>query len=271
MGQRKIHVQAHRGACSEFAENTLPAFRRAVELGVDSIELDVQLTDDGDVVVFHDFEITPEWCRDNLGNPIRTSRPLWEVKTRDLQSLEIRVDRRLANKRALIDLEKKIPTLKQVFEGVRGWDSEFVRKTILDIEIKRQDLIEKKAPSAKEMASRVVSEIKQYWNVEQSVIRSFDFSVLDEARQIAPEISRAVLTYQSKLPLIEIYQRFRPTIWAPHFKDLTPDNVQQARELGLEVIPYTVNAVRDFEAMVALGVTGLTTDDPTLLLQFLRH
>lgn len=271
MGQRKIHVQAHRGACSEFAENTLPAFHRAVELKVDSIELDVHLTADEDIVVFHDFEITPEWCRDKLGNPVKTSLPVWEMKSKELQSLEIRVDRRLANKRSLSPQETKIPTLNEVFESVKKWDQEFQHQTILDIEIKREDLIEKKAPSAEKMVSRVVSLLKEEWSLKKSVIRSFDLSVLDELRRQAPEIPLALLTYQSNIPVIEFYQRLQPQIWAPHYKDLTAANIQQALELGVEVIPYTVNTVREFESLISLGVSGLTTDDPTLLLQFLKQ
>lgn len=271
MGQRKIHVQAHRGVCSEYAENTLPAFRRAVELKVDSIELDVQLTRDGQIVVYHDFEVTPEWCRDKLGNPVSSSLPVWEMTMKELQSLEIRVDRRLANKRNLSELEKKIPSLKQVFDSIKGWDKEFLHSSILDIEIKREDLIEKKAPSAKEVVSQVLREIKEGWGLNQIQLRSFDFSILDEVRQQTSEIPIGVLTYQSQLSFLEIYQRFQPKVWAPHYQDLSEAKVQQALELGVEVLPYTVNTVRDFTDLISMGVSGFTTDDPTLLIQFLKQ
>ncbi len=270
VGQRKIHVQAHRGACSEFAENTLPAFRRAVELNVDSIELDVQLTRDGRVAVYHDFEITPEWCRDKLGNPVAASLPLWEMDLESLQSLEIRVDRRLANKRPLSEAEKKIPSLAEVFQAIKKWDSEFSTSTLMDIEIKREDLIEKKAPSARVMVSQVISEIREHWDMKKTRIRSFDFSVLDEVRNQVPELPLAVLTYQSRVSISEIYQRFKPEVWAPHYRDLSLEKMAQAKDVGMSVIPYTVNTLMDFKEMIQMGVAGLTTDDPTLLIQFLK-
>jgi glycerophosphoryl diester phosphodiesterase len=190
---------------------------------------------------------------------------------KELQSLEIRVDRRLANKRNLTELEKKIPSLRKVFDSVKNWNQEFSYSPILDIEIKREDLIEKKAPSAKEVVAQVVREIKEGWILNQTRLRSFDFSVLDEVRQHAPEIPIAVLTYRSQLSFLEIYQRFQPKVWAPHYEDLSEAKVQQARELGVEVIPYTVNAVRDFSDLIRMGVSGFTTDDPTLLIQFLNQ
>lgn len=271
MGTRKIHVQAHRGACSEFAENTLPAFQRAVELNVDSIELDVQLTRDEKIVVFHDFEITPEWCRDKLGNPVKTSLPVWELDLNEIRELEIRIDRRLANKRTLVDAEKKIPSLREVFRATKKWGPTYGATPILDIEIKRQDLIEKRAPNPELMVNRVINEIRENWDPQKSVLRSFDFAVLEEIKRQAPEIPVAVLTYQSPISVREIYQKFQPKIWAPFYKDLSSENVMSARELGMEVIPYTVNTVQDFQTLIALGVSGLTTDDPTLLLQFLNQ
>jgi len=271
MGTRKIHVQAHRGACSEFAENTLPAFQRAVELRVDSIELDVQLTRDERVVVFHDFEVTPEWCRDSLGNPIPASLPIWELESREIQEFETRIDRRLANKRALSEDERKIPTLRQLFKALKKWEATYGQLPLIDIEIKRQDLIEKKAPSAKTMVEKVVFEIKEYWDPNKTVIRSFDFSVLDEVKKQAPDISIGVLTYQAPISIVEIHQKLKPKLWAPYYKDLSTEDVKQALTLGLEVIPYTVNTVQEFQRLIALGVTGLTTDDPTLLIQFLNQ
>ncbi len=271
MGERKIHVQAHRGACSEYVENTLPAFQRAVELKVDSIELDVHLTQDGEVVVFHDFEITPEWCRDKLGNPVKTSLPIWELSLQEIKELETRVDRRLANKRTLADVEKKIPTLRDVFQAVKNWGGEYGSSPTLDIEIKHQDLIEKKAPSVEFMVQQVVAEIRKNWDVKKTVLRSFDFSVLEEVKRQAPEIPIAVLTYQRQISVSEICQKFQPKIWAPFYKDLSLENVFEARTKEIEVIPYTINTVQGFQEMIALGVTGLTTDYPTLLLQFLNQ
>lgn len=271
MVPRKIHVQAHRGACSEFAENTLPAFYRAVELKVDSIELDVHLTRDEKVIVYHDFEITPEWCRDRLGNPVPASLPIWELELKEVRDLETRVDRRLANKRSLSAEEKKISTLREVFKSIKKWSSAAQFTPILDIEIKRQDLIEKKAPSAKLMVEKVVLEIMEFWTPQNSVVRSFDFAVLEEMNKNAPQIPIGVLTHQTQISVVEIHDRFRPKLWAPYHKDISLETVKRAKELGMQVIPYTVNTVQEFRELIALGVTGLTTDDPTLLIQFLNQ
>lgn len=271
MGEKNIHVQAHRGACSEYVENTLPAFQRAIELRADSIELDVHLTRDEVVVVYHDDEITPEWCRDKLGNPVPFSVPIWEMGLQSLRDLRTRLDRRLLIKRALLEDEKKIPTLEEVFRATRAWSSDFKHPIVLDIEIKRQNLIEKKAPSPELMVKQVLAEIRRNWEVEHTVIRSFDFSVLDEVKRQASELPIAVLTYEMETPFKEIYDRFQPKIWAPYYQNISAGDIAAARSMEVEVIPYTVNTLQGFEKMIAEGVTGLTTDNPKLLLQFLNR
>ena len=271
MGEKNIHVQAHRGACSEYVENTLPAFQRAVELRVDSIELDVHLTRDGVVVVYHDDEITPEWCRDKLGNPVPFSLPIWEMRLQEIRELRTRIDRRLLTKRTLLEDEKKIPTLEDVFKLVRKWSSEFNHSIILDIEIKRQNLIEKKPPSSEFMVRQVLAELRRNWKAEQTVIRSFDFSVLDEVKRQSTDLPIAVLTFEMETTFEEIYHLFQPKIWAPYYQNISSGDIAGARALRAEVIPYTVNTLQGYENMIAGGVTGLTTDNPKLLLQYLNR
>ncbi|MFM8312957.1 MAG: glycerophosphodiester phosphodiesterase, partial [Deltaproteobacteria bacterium] len=84
------------------------------------------------------------------------------------------------------------------------------------------------------------------------------------------ELPLAVLTYQSRVSISEIYQRFKPEVWAPHYRDLSLEKMAQANDVGMAVIPYTVNTLMDFKEMIQMGVAGLTTDDPTLLIQFLK-
>ncbi len=271
MGEKKIHVQAHRGACSEFVENTLPSFERAVQLKVDSIELDVQLTKDAEVVVFHDFDITPEWCRDNLGNPLASSMPIWKINLAEIQELEIRIDRRLTHKRELLDLEKKIPTLREVFLKMKQWNQNSLHPIGLDIEIKRKEFNDPEAPSVEIIVQKVIAEINQYWDVGNAVVRSFDFSVLEEMKRQAPQIPIAVLTYQTEIPYLEICQKFHPKILAPFFKSISTNEISEVRAAGVEVWPYTVNTVQEFERMISAGVSGLTTDNPKGLIEFLNQ
>ena len=271
MGEKRIHIQAHRGACSEFVENTLPAFQRDIELKVDSIELDVHLSKEGEVVVYHDFELTPEWCRDKLGNPLNRSTPVWEMELAEIQALEIRVDRRLASQRELLPLEKRIPSLKEVCTDIKKNVLSKSHPVILDIEIKRHELIEKKPPSAGKMVHHVLKEIQNSWDISRTVLRSFDFEVLKEVQRQAPEIPIAVLTYQAEMSVKGICELFRPKILAPFYLNISAEEISLANSMGVEVIPYTVNTVQDFEQMIALGVSGLTTDNPKLLVEYLNR
>ena len=158
-------VFGHRGAMGHAPENTFASFERAIELGVDAIELDVHLTADGEVVVIHDAELH----RTTDGDGLVGQKTLAELKTLDAG---VRFAPEFAGQR--------IPTLGEVLAWARG-------KCVLDVEIKGgpwpYDGIE----------ARVVDLIRRHEMVDQTIVISFHHPIVARVKALAPEIATGTL------------------------------------------------------------------------------
>jgi glycerophosphoryl diester phosphodiesterase len=117
----------------------------------------------------------------------------------------------------------------------------------------------------------VLDKIRQ-WRLEARVsILSFDFRVLRITRKLAPEIRLSALTETRVRDFIVIAsEAANAETIAPEFHRLTQEKVQAAHDAALEVVPWTVNTPRDWDAMIAAGVDGIITDDPASLIAYLE-
>jgi glycerophosphoryl diester phosphodiesterase len=243
-----IHIQAHRGACAEYAENSLPAFQRAFELGVDSVELDIQLTRDQRIVAFHDEGFSPRRSGGFAGK-------ISAFTLAQVQAVDFLDSRRLKVPNSLSKEERKIPTLEDVFQLAKKFSS------VLDIEIKG---------SQKEIPNLLLESIYKHWTVEKTVIRSFHFKTLSRLRKLDDKISLAFLTVSGVKRLHKISDEIHPVIWAPKFSSLSKKMVLKIHAAGLKVIPWTVNKPSDWDRLIKMGVDGITTDDPARLQKHLK-
>lgn len=269
MPPKNIHVQAHRGASSELLENTLPAFERAMEVGADSIELDVHLTKDGEVIVYHDFELTPLYCRDNKGNAIASTILIHSLTLQELMQFDCMNAQRLRVSNHLGISERRIPTLGQVMELFSKSKDPRANQMVIDIEIKRDPRHPEWSASPGTLVAKVVDLVKHKGFLKKSRVRSFDFSILTEMRKQAPEIEIAMLTEGKLEPHLSEFHRLSPKIWAPYFGALTASEIRTVQLAKAWVIPYTVNQPKDWQAMLDLGVDGMTTDNPRGLREYL--
>lgn len=242
----RIHLQAHRGACQEFMENTIPAFERAVQLGADSIELDVQLTADQVPVVFHDYAVEErgdkQWVR--------------SVFLSNLQAKKVFLRRKLVGRTEPRPDETTIATLAQVFQNPKLQNS----GVVLDVEIKRDPNYPEWSFFPEVLAKQVIKCVRANWNPARLVIRSFDPEVLAEVKRTAPDIKLGLIWDMDHWSPEEV-DAIKPAILAPHFSDLTEENIAEAKSWGVKIIPYTVNKPAEWERLSKLGVDGITTDN----------
>lgn len=229
--KNRIHVQAHRGAKKEAGENNIPSIQCAAQMGVDSIEIDVQLTRDGYPILVHDFFLN--------------GKLISEIDRNELSPF---------------------PLLEAVFHSFNPDTRSKIQW--LDIEIKREKS-HPKSPSIEELVDRVLHVTKTHWNFEKVAFRSFDWDVLYSIREREPEcrviplLEKGTKDFSAALKM--------KTLWvAPCFSDLTPTYVSQAHAKKIKVMPYTVNDPADWKKLVDWGIDGVTTDDPRNLLNFLE-
>ncbi|MFQ5341913.1 MAG: glycerophosphodiester phosphodiesterase [Anaerolineae bacterium] len=258
-----LHPQvfAHRGARSVAPENTLPAFQEALEMGVDGIELDVQLSRDAQLMVIHDF--TLERTTNGRGR-------VRDYTAGELAQLEI-VDCRLqiADCRTIPKSEIRnlkwnagVPTFEQVLDLVGD-------RCRLNIEIKTTD-----AAGGRQEAVLLARMIQRRDLYEQVIVSSFNPFALIWMRRADPRVALGLL-YAEDWP---IYLRrawlrplVRPAALHPHHTMIDKAYMQWARSKGYAVNTWTVNEVEEARRLAGLGIDALISDVPDRLMAALRR
>jgi glycerophosphoryl diester phosphodiesterase len=251
-----IDIQGHRGARGHLPENTLPAFRLALEMGVDTLELDAGVTRDGVVVVHHDRRLNPDVARLD-GKWVEAPAPaIHSLTFPELQKYDV------GRLRPGSEYAKRFPHQKPV-DGARiprlaevlALQSRFNIETKISPEHPDETL----APEP--FARALIAEIRKAGAAARTTIQSFDFRTLKVVEREAPEIATVYLT-QGKDSMPAKLREAGARAWSPDFRDLNPETVAAARSLGLRIVCWTVNEPVDIAAALALGVDGIISDYP---------
>ncbi|HEX2543326.1 MAG TPA: glycerophosphodiester phosphodiesterase [Ramlibacter sp.] len=283
-------LQGHRGARGLAPENTLPAFARALSVGVSTLELDVGMTADGVVVVAHDPYLNPNFTRDAAGEwlapgrgPLLRSLTLAQVQAYDVGRL--RPDTAYARSFATqwpVD-GTRIPTLAQVFALARTHGAGHVH---FNIETKLSPLQPQETAPVDVFTDAVLQVIREAGLRERVTLQSFDWRTLQRVQQLEPGIRTAYLTNRDNVrdpawtaglrlddhgSVPRLVKAAGGRIWSPNAGTLTPALVAEAHALGLQVIPWTVNEPADMERLVDWKVDGLISDYPDRLREVLRR
>jgi glycerophosphoryl diester phosphodiesterase len=231
-GFKKI---AHRGASGKYPENTRLAFVKAIEAGVDMIELDCQLTNDGHVVVFHDERL------------YRTAGARGTVKSKTLAQLKA-IDIGRWRKKSFQG--ERILTLEEALEIFAG-------SVDLCLEIKSYP----EAPPGIEI--KILFILSHYDYLDRTILSSFDYRCLARVRELAPEAALGVICgARSQEDPFAAVRRLDATSIHVQKALVTRNFLNLAWEEGLDVYVWTVNEVREMEAFLSLGVQGIISDFP---------
>lgn len=263
MTEGSIVIHGHRGSRGTHPENTLPSFQEARDIGAGFVELDVHLTKDGHVIVFHDFEISGKLCRDSSGEPVKGKLPIGELTLAQIKSFECG-SMKLPNfpsQQACPGAQ--IPTLEELIQ----WKLKEAPQMNLNVEIKREHEPKPYRPSAELMAEKVVSVLSQYGLMKSSLIQSFDFEVVRAARKLDSSVRLSCL-FEEEADFAQITIENDAQVIAPYHKLLTEAHAEACLDAGLEILPWTVNEPDDWERMIDLGVRSIITDYPRKLAEF---
>ncbi|MBR0707188.1 glycerophosphodiester phosphodiesterase [Bradyrhizobium liaoningense] len=286
-------IEAHRGGRAVLPENTLPAFANALSMGVDTLELDVGVTADGEVIISHERGLNPDLARDASGAYVAApGTPFVKLRLEDLRAYDvgqIRPDsayaRQFPEQRALPGT--RIPTLGQLFALVRKSGNANVR---FNIETKIDPNHPDESLDPQGFVTRLLGLIEAEKFSDRVMIQSFDWRTLQLVQRQAPTIPTVYLTLQrGSAPTVALDKAtgwtagFSPAdhggslprtikaaggaIWSPYFGDVTPALVTEAHALGLRVVVWTVNKREDMARMIETGVDGIISDNPVLLRQ----
>lgn len=231
-------VMAHRGYSSKAPENTMPAFELALEAGSGGIELDVHLTQDGEVVVIHD----PTLDRTTNGKGSVESFALAELKELDAGSWYSSEFKGV-----------KLPTLREVLELIKD------HNVLLNVETKA-------ALGFEELNKGVALLIDEYSMWERTIISSFNHYALVHIKTIRAQARTGIL-YNCGLVNPWVYAKsIGASALHPHHKTILPELVQAAQANGMMVNVWTVDEAVDIERVALAKVDSIITNVPSKVL-----
>lgn len=286
-----FELQGHRGARGLAPENTLPAFARALTIGVDTLELDVVVTADEVLVVGHDPELNPAITRDATGRWIEAPRPILGTTLAELRRYDVGRIRPESRYAAQYPTQvpadgTSMPTLAEVAALLRERGAGNVR---LNVETKLSPLRPELAPVPERFAELLVAELDRLGLAERATVQSFDWRTLRAVQERAPAIPTVCLTAEQRW--LDNLQRGRSgaspwlagldadahgtvpalvqavgcRVWSPYFEDLRAGDLADAQGRGLRVLVWTVNEPPVMERLIEQGVDGIITDYPDRL------
>lgn len=270
-------VHGHRGCRGLFPENTLPAFLHAVRLGVAVLELDVVLSADGQVVVSHEPWMSATICLDPTGQPIPAATqqqhnlyqmPYAHIRRYDCGQLQHPAFPSQQN------LPAHKPLLREVVAAVDQLAQELgLALPRFSVEVKSEpagDNLFHPAPAT--YASVVLGELRWLSLESRTTLLCFDARILREVRRQLPMLPLCLLV-EDNIPFLKHLQQlgFVPQVYGPRHDLVTSQLVAEAKNLSLQLVPWTVNDPADMLRLMGLGVAGITTDYPDRLLQLYKQ
>jgi len=284
-------LQGHRGARGLAPENTLPAFQRALDLGVDTIECDMAITKDGVVVIHHDLWLNPDTTRGPDGKWLDARGPaIHDLTFQELQQYDVgRLKPGTDYAKAFPDQQAfdgtRIPRLADLFDLVKKSGNATIG---FDCETKVSPLEPAATLPPEEFARKAIAEIRKAGMERRIMVQSFDWRTLQVIQKEAPEIRTMYLSTPRTLapagrgrpspwlagfaPELQLGSSVPKAIhaaggriWGPNHEFLTPEQLAEAQALGIAVIPWTINDPAMMAKLIGMGVDGIISDRPDLL------
>ena len=236
-------IFAHRGFSGKYPENTMLAFEKAVEIGVDGIELDVHLTKDNEIVIIHDEDIKRTCDGEGL--------------VKDMTLEELRKFDASATFRGQYGF-CGIPTLREYFELVK--DTPIITNIELKTGVYEYHTIEQ----------RVIDMVREFGLSDKIIFSSFNHFTVKRCEEIAPEIKRGFLTGDWLYDFGKYTAERNVQCCHPWHVSLSEETVKEMHDAGREINTWTVNEYEDIKKLSAWGVDSLIGNFPDRMIEVLR-
>lgn len=300
-------LEAHRGGRDVRPENTLYSYAYAIELGATSIECDMQLTKDGQIVMSHNPILNSDITRDENGNYIENNKYDIRLMTVDeLKKFDVGVmdpncgEYYDLHGKTQFTYDAKIPTLEELMQLIQSYGD---KNIVLNIETKSYpdpaSAGYKNNADPKKFVEVFNNIVKKYDMEDRVVLQSFDWQTLIEMKKLNPNIftsalwqeqpswgrdSESLRRYEKKkspwlggLDIkdyqgnpVEAAHAIGADIISPYYTEISKQDVDEAHSLGMKVVPWTVNNEKDMNMLLDMGVDGIISDKPWLLKQVLE-
>ena len=291
--------EAHRGGRDARPENTSYSYAYSMEMGAATIECDMQLTKDNQIVMSHNPILNHEVTQDKSGKYIEDGK--YDIRTMTVDQVKQfnvgHIDPSTAYYKlhglTQIGHDATIPTLEEVFQLIQSYGDKDI---VLNIETKSYPDPEsagyKNNPDPVRFVTVFNDLVKKYGMENRVVLQSFDWRTLVAMKKLNPNISTSALWQAStswekygnkKSPWlggldikdfqydpVKAAKAIGVDFISPYYTDISKGDVEEAHKLGMKVVPWTVNNASDMNMLLDMGVDGIITDKPWVLKDILQ-
>lgn len=269
--KKVVDIQGHRGFRGLYPENSLIGFEKAIEIGVTTLELDIAISKDHEVIVTHEPYVNSKICLNPEGliieKEFEKKYNIYEMSHADIKQFD-------CGSKVHPDFTEQIkikvykPLLSEVFDLIKQKESD-VR---LNIELKSDpSYYGYFTPKPKDYVAIVLNTINENGFLDKVNLQSFDINILEEIHKQDPSMKIALLNDGNESIMEKREQlSFKPEIISPYFLLLHKELVMSLQEEGYKVIPWTVNTESDLKRMLEFKVDGIITDYPNRLIALLN-
>lgn len=262
-----FEIHGHRGSRGTHPENTLPAFKEALDGGANVLELDLQLSKDDVLIISHDPDIHP-YCLDQHNNQVSKKIPIRSLTLAEIKKFDCGS---IANPKFHQNIIPHTPylTLEELFDYITKTHPQ--HHCLFNIETKMTS----EPPYALDpeyFTRLIVHSIESYKLIKRVILQSFDFRTLDKAHSLSPSLLLSCLyeaTDKDKDMCKESLLHHASYV-SPHHELVTPSMVARCHQHGLKVIPWTPNDPTSWQKLIDNGVDGIITDYPRKLHSYLQ-
>lgn len=250
----------HRGCRGLFPENTLEAFQKAIDLGVDGIEWDVVVNSEGKLIISHEPFIDPSYCLDREGNSVRrgSENNIYKMDYSTIQSFDCG-SKYYSKFPEQVKLKSHKPTVQEAFDSL---DLENI-SILFEVksEVKDYGVFQ---PSPSEYAKIIANEVEKFEYKENIIFMCFDKKLLEALHTLLPDFRYIYLTYKpggsTKSYLKDL--SFKPYALGMYYITIRKSDVKYLHEQGVKVFAWTVNKEKQSEKLKRYQVDGIITDYP---------
>jgi glycerophosphoryl diester phosphodiesterase len=262
-----IEVHGHRGARARYPENTLPAFQYALQVGVDYLEMDLNVTRDNVLIINHDPDLTPDHCLSPFGNHL-----IAPVHIRDMLASELKLYDCGALKNADFPNQTPVPgTHLSTFNEFLDWLKASPLPQAAHVQLNVEAKIEKDSPKPAVFAKMIIDALRAHDMIDRTVLESFDYDTLKEAKKIEPTLRTSALTNSWWRSSVSIARESGADIVSPYYLFISENTVNRLHDMNVKALPWTPDTEKDWAHLIDKGVDGIITDDPEALIKYLKQ
>ncbi|MDT8414837.1 MAG: glycerophosphodiester phosphodiesterase family protein [Flavobacteriaceae bacterium] len=258
-------LQGHRGARGLLPENTIAAFEKALKLGVNTLEMDVVVTADNQLLVSHEPWFNSEICLDSLGKTIKDTLNIYKHTFLQTQKYDCGS---LGNPN-FPDQKKQFankPLLRDVLLMAESYAELNNQKVSYNIEVKSHPQGDNTYHPEPELFVDLLVALLENHKISKDrlILQSFDFRVLKYVHKTYPKYRLASLVFKDDVQTHLNELGFTPDVYSPLHTLLTSQIVNKIHQTEMKVVPWTVNEVARMKELLSWGVDGIITDFPDI-------